>query len=59
LIFLVFMPPHTSTALEGNTLTRGETKFVIEEGLTVLGKPFKPTVGNLLEPAVSGRQMRQ
>lgn len=32
---------HTSTALEGNTLTLGETKFVIEEGLTVSGKPLK------------------
>jgi len=26
---------HNSTALEGNTLTLGETAFVIEEGLTV------------------------
>ncbi len=32
---------HTSTALEGNTLTLGDTKFVIEEGLTVSGKPLK------------------
>ncbi len=32
---------HTSTALEGNTLTLGETKFVIEEGLTVAGEPLK------------------
>ncbi len=32
---------HGSTALEGNTLTLGETKFVIEEGLTVSGKPLK------------------
>ena len=32
---------HTSTALEGNALTLGETKFVIEEGLTVSGKPLK------------------
>jgi hypothetical protein len=32
---------HTSTALEGNTLRLGETKFVIEEGLTVSGKPLK------------------
>ena len=32
---------HTSTALEGNTLTLGETKFVIEEGLTVSGKPLQ------------------
>lgn len=30
---------HTSTALEGNTLTLGETRFVLEEGLTVSGKP--------------------
>lgn len=32
---------HGSTAIEGNTLTLGETKFVIEEGLTVSGKPLK------------------
>lgn len=32
---------HASTALEGNTLTLGETRFVIEEGLTVSGKPLK------------------
>jgi len=32
---------YTSTALEGNTLTLGETKFVIEEWLTVGGKPLK------------------
>ena len=32
---------HGSTAIEGNTLTLGETKFVIEEGLTVAGKPLK------------------
>lgn len=32
---------HTSTALEGNTLTLGETRFVLEEGLTVSGKPVK------------------
>ena len=32
---------HSPTALEGNTLTLGETKFVIEEGLTVPGKPLK------------------
>ncbi len=32
---------HSSTALEGNTLTLGETKFLLEEGLTVAGKPLK------------------
>jgi len=32
---------HGSTAIEGNTLTLGETAFVIEEGLTVAGKPLK------------------
>ena len=32
---------HSSTAIEGNTLTLGETAFVIEEGLTVSGKPLK------------------
>jgi len=36
---------HTSTALEGNTLTLGETKFVIEEGRPgcgMTGIAFKP-----------------
>ncbi|MHB1100764.1 MAG: Fic family protein [Burkholderiales bacterium] len=32
---------HTSTALEGNSLTLGETAFVLEEGLTVAGKPLR------------------
>ena len=32
---------HNSTALEGNSLSLGDTKFVIEEGLTVAGKPVK------------------
>lgn len=32
---------YDSTGIEGNTLTLGETKFVIEEGLTVSGKPLK------------------
>ncbi len=32
---------HTSTAIEGNTLSLGDTAFVIEEGLTVSGKSLK------------------
>lgn len=32
---------HNSTALEGNTLSLGDTHFVLEEGLTVSGKPLK------------------
>lgn len=32
---------HDSTAIEGNTLTLGETAFVLEEGLTISGKPLK------------------
>lgn len=32
---------HSSTAIEGNTLSLGETAFVLEEGLTVSGKPLK------------------
>lgn len=32
---------HTSTAIEGNTLTLGETDFVLKEGLTIKGKPLK------------------
>lgn len=32
---------HTSTAIEGNALTLGETAFVLEEGLTISGKPLK------------------
>ena len=32
---------HTSTAIEGNSLTLAETAFVLEEGLTISGKPLK------------------
>ena len=32
---------HTSTAIEGNTLTLGETAFVLSEGLTINGKSLK------------------
>jgi Fic family protein len=32
---------HASTAIEGNTLTLGETAFVLEEGLTISGKSLK------------------
>lgn len=32
---------HHSTALEGNTLTLGDTHFLLEEGLTISGKSLK------------------
>ena len=32
---------HDSTALEGNTLSLGDTMFVLQYGLTVKGKPLK------------------
>jgi Fic family protein len=32
---------HDSNAIEGSSLTRGETLFFLKEGLTVEGKPFK------------------
>jgi Fic family protein len=32
---------HYSTSLEGNSLTLGETDFILEEGLTIQGKPLK------------------
>ena len=32
---------HTSTAMEGNSLSLGDTHFLLEEGLTVSGKPIK------------------
>ena len=32
---------HHSTALEGNSLTAGDTKLVLEEGVTISGKPIK------------------
>ena len=32
---------HDSTAIEGNTLTLGDTSIVLEYGLTVKGKPLK------------------
>ena len=35
---------HNSTAIEGNTLSLGDTMFVLEYGLTVKGKPLKDQV---------------
>ena len=32
---------HTSTVLAGNTLSLSEAHFILEEGLTIAGKPFK------------------
>ncbi len=32
---------HHSTALEGNSLTEGDTRLVLEEGVTISGKPIK------------------
>jgi Fic family protein len=32
---------YTSNAIEGNTLTRSETMLVIEQGITIGGKPLK------------------
>jgi Fic family protein len=32
---------HTSTSIEGNTLSLGDTQFILDEGLTVSGKPIK------------------
>jgi len=32
---------HTSTALEGNSLSLGDTHFILEEGLTISGKPIE------------------
>lgn len=32
---------HNSTAIEGNTLTLGDTHFILEEGLSISGKPLK------------------
>jgi len=32
---------HNSTAIEGNTLTLGDTHFVLQDGLTISGKPLK------------------
>lgn len=32
---------YTSNAIEGNTLTAGETALVVEKGITVSGKPLK------------------
>ena len=33
---------YTSNAIEGNSLTESETKVVIEDGLTLEGKPLLP-----------------
>jgi len=32
---------YTSNAIEGNSLTESETKVILEDGLTIGGKPFK------------------
>ncbi|MEY2700625.1 MAG: hypothetical protein RIQ52_1380, partial [Pseudomonadota bacterium] len=32
---------HCSTSIEGNSLTLGETSFILDEGLTIQGKPLK------------------
>jgi len=32
---------YSSNAIEGNTLTEAETKVVIEDGITIGGKPLK------------------
>ncbi|WP_019894925.1 Fic family protein [Hydrogenovibrio halophilus] len=32
---------HSSTALEGNTFTLGDTSILLEQGLTISGKPIK------------------
>ena len=32
---------YTSNAIEGNTLTRGETALVVEKGITIGGKPLR------------------
>ena len=37
---------HTSTAIEGNTLTLGDTKFVLEEGLTVTYRWIESQLSN-------------
>ena len=43
---------YDSNAIEGSSLTRGETLFFLQEGLTVEGKPFKDFLdpwGNRIE----------
>lgn len=35
---------HHSNAIEGNRLDYGETRMVVEEGLTITGKPLKDTL---------------
>jgi Fic family protein len=35
---------YTSNAIEGNTLTESETKVVLEDGLTIGGKPLRDTL---------------
>jgi len=32
---------HTSTAIEGNSLSLGDTHFLLEQGLTIAGKPLR------------------
>jgi Fic family protein len=38
---LVILWTHTSTAIEGNTMSLGETQFIIEQGLSIQGKSIR------------------
>ena len=38
---------YDSNAIEGCALTRGETNFFLQEGLTVAGKPLKDFLGDV------------
>ena len=40
----------SSNALEGNTLTESETKVLLEDGLTVGGKPLRFTLKQSVTP---------
>lgn len=35
---------HNSTAIEGNSLNYGETRLVVEQGITITGKPLKDSL---------------
>lgn len=47
-VYYRIVTTYSSNAIEGNTLTLSETKVVIEEGLTIAGKPLRDQYGGAI-----------
>jgi Fic family protein len=48
---------YSSNALEGNSLTESETKVVIEDGLTIEGKPLRDVYVDFITERIIATQM--